>query len=295
MSRKQNNPRVTCCLVGLKGSVYLKRALELCIPVSKVITYNQSDDISASFSDIRQTAISAGVEVEITKKPQFTADELIFVVGWQYLFPTVTPSTVVFHDSLLPRYRGFAPTVTALVRGEGQIGVTALLPVDEVDAGPIVSQAAFEVTYPCTIKEALTRQASTMADMSKEIAQSWLSGHITAKEQDHSAATYSIWRDDHDFFIDWSWSADQVARFVAATGYPYDGAKTVLNGEAIRIRSASVVDDIVFEVRQPGKIWRIENNKPMVVCGSGMIWLNDFSRLDGSALVIGSLRSRFTW
>ena len=46
----------------------------------------------------------------------------------------------VFHDSLLPEYRGFAPTVWAIVNGRDHTGATLCHMADEVDSGDIVDQ-----------------------------------------------------------------------------------------------------------------------------------------------------------
>jgi methionyl-tRNA formyltransferase len=283
---------ITACLAGLKGSAYLKRAIENGLPVSRVVSYEQSGDKSQSFAEIRRLTLDAGLEFEVSRSPRFSATDLVFVVGWQFLFSDVTPSTIVFHDSLLPRFRGFAPTVSALIRGESHIGATALLPTDEVDAGPIVLQASFEVEYPLSIFAALTRQAVLMADMSSEIYASWVSGRLVAAEQDASKATYSIWRDEVDFFIDWSQSSDEIVRFINAVGFPYDCAKTNLNNDCLRITAATVVRDLEFEIRQPGKIWSIENHKPVVVCGQGMIRLDEYASINGKTDLVKKLRSR---
>ena len=37
---------------------------------------------------------------------------------------------IVFHDSLLPKYRGFAPLVSQLINGEEYLGVTAIFTND---------------------------------------------------------------------------------------------------------------------------------------------------------------------
>lgn len=285
---------ITACLVGLKGSVYLRRAIENGLPVSRVVSYEQQGDESQSFADIQAFALKSGLEFEVNKRPAFSPEDLVFVVGWQFLFHEVTRSTIVFHDSLLPRFRGFAPTVNALICGENQIGVTALMPTTEVDAGPIISQASFQVTYPVRIYDALTRQAILMADLSSEIFASWSSGKLTPTEQDDSKATYSIWRDASDFFIDWSKSSDEIVRFIDAVSFPYDCARTMLDNDVIRITAATVVRDLEFELRQPGKIWSFENDKPLVICGQGMIRIENFSRDDGKPYAVKKLRSRFS-
>ena len=49
------------------------------------------------------------------------------------------------HDSLLPAYAGFSPLIWALINGEPEVGVTAHLMDDELDAGDIVLQRAVPV------------------------------------------------------------------------------------------------------------------------------------------------------
>jgi methionyl-tRNA formyltransferase len=52
------------------------------------------------------------------------------------------------HDSLLPKYRGFAPLPNALINGEREVGVTALFASEEYDMGDIVCQRRLAVEYP---------------------------------------------------------------------------------------------------------------------------------------------------
>src|SRR5688572_30443812 len=56
-----------------------------------------------------------------------TTIDLMFVVSWRYIIPKkvyqiARSGTFVFHDSLLPEYRGFAPTVWAILNGEDHTG-----------------------------------------------------------------------------------------------------------------------------------------------------------------------------
>ena len=73
--------------------------------------------------------------------------------------------------------------------------------------------------------------------------------------QDEKEATYSIWRDEDDYKIDWSKSSDEIKRLIDAIGYPYSGAITSNSkGERIRILDAEIIDDVFCEVRHPGKV-----------------------------------------
>ena len=54
--------------------------------------------------------------------------------------------TLNIHDSLLPKYAGFSPLIWALINGESEVGVTAHMMNDELDAGEGVErdQAALD-------------------------------------------------------------------------------------------------------------------------------------------------------
>ncbi len=63
--------------------------------------------------------------------------------------------TLNIHPSLLPLYRGAAPVQRSLEDGVRKSGVTVLFTVKEMDAGPIVCQAEFEVGENATSTELL--------------------------------------------------------------------------------------------------------------------------------------------
>ena len=46
---------------------------------------------------------------------------------------------IIFHDSLLPKYRGFAPLVNSLINQEKEIGVTAIKASQNYDEGDTVT------------------------------------------------------------------------------------------------------------------------------------------------------------
>src|SRR5438876_8656698 len=136
------------CAVGFKGCVFCEGLLARGLSPALIMSYRQPDDRAHGFERIQSTAQSTGIKFMETRAPVLDADVLTFLVGWQYLLKEFGRSVVVFHDSLLPRYRGFAPTVTALLNGEPKVGVTALYPGTEADSGPIIAQTEIRVTYP---------------------------------------------------------------------------------------------------------------------------------------------------
>ncbi len=195
--------RIVVCGVGLKGAAFVDGIFQKGISINSIVTYPQEDDQARSLERLRDFAERQSIDLLQTRQPVLRSEDLTFLVGWQYLLPAFTPSTVVFHDSLLPRYRGFAPTVTALISGDREIGVTALSPTDAVDEGPIIAQRALSISYPVKIQTALELQAGLMTEIAVDIVDQWRRGELSSTPQQESAATYSIWRDDADYEIDW--------------------------------------------------------------------------------------------
>ncbi len=284
---------IVVCGVGLKGVAFVEGILGKGINIDSIVTYPQRDDQARSFDRLRNLCLRLSINLIETNHPRLQPDDLTFLVGWQHLLPAITASTVVFHDSLLPRYRGFAPTVTALIKGDREIGVTALSPTDTIDGGPIIAQRALRVSYPLKIRTALELQAGLMTDIAVDIVQQWRQGKLPSTRQQEDRATFSIWRDDTDYEIDWSNNADAIERFVNAVGYPYAGARTTVSeAETIRVLDVAVLPDMVFEIREAGKIWRLDNGRPIIICGVGMIRIDNCRREDGSEFLFQRTRAR---
>jgi methionyl-tRNA formyltransferase len=282
------------CAVGFKGAEYLGKLIEGgCVP-EVVFCYRQPDDLSKAIDQIIDFCRQYAIEFRTTKHPEYSNDNPLFAVGWQYLFRKITDSLIVFHDSLLPKYRGFAPTVNALISGEARIGVTAFKPSEGIDNGPIISQADTRIFYPIRIEQALRRQAALMAQLTMDILPRYRTAIAHAVEQDHASATYSIWRDQHDYMIDWTKSAESIRRTVDALSFPYNGATTRGGNHILVVDQASEVDDLNFQIRHPGKLWRLDEGKPVVVCGRGLLRLDRVLTREGTPYNFERLRVRLS-
>ena len=91
--------------------------------------------------------------------------DLAFFVGWRYLLPLDLISrkntvNVVFHDSMLPEYRGFSPTQWAVINGETDTGVTMFIPDSGMDEGDIIDQIKVPIgplDYIKSVTESVTQ------------------------------------------------------------------------------------------------------------------------------------------
>lgn len=218
-----------------------------------------------------------------------------FTVGWRYLILN-HEKLIVFHDSLLPRYRGFNPLVTALINGDNEIGVTAIFANADYDCGDIIEQRRVLVEYPIKIFVAISKIKSLYSDIAVYIMKKIIDGHhIPGIRQDSAKATYSLWRDEIDYFINWDDDASKICRLIDATGFPYQGAQTYANGVRLVIHQAVVLPDLVIENRVAGKVIRLEEKSPVIVCGQGLLKITEakFFESNTSLLPFTRIRTRF--
>src|SRR5262249_15648382 len=142
---------------------------------------------------------------------------------------------VVFHDSLLPKYRGFAPVATAMIKGETEFGVSVLYATDNVDDGDIIHQARIHIGFETYLAEAIELIGKLYCEPALKLCGYIRTGTIAAKPQDHTRATYSIWRSAEDCAIDWGKPAREIYNLIRAVSQPYPGAYSMLNGARVRI------------------------------------------------------------
>lgn len=194
-------------------------------------------------------------------------------ISWRWIIKNPNSKLIVLHDSLLPKYRGFAPLVNALINTEPQVGVTALFASDYYDEGEIISQAALEVNYPVKIKTVISQVSKLYINLALDLFQKIDANlPISSIKQNESKATYSLWRNEADYNINWNNNAGDILNFINAVSSPYKGAATYINGQIkIRITEASIEQDVKIINRDAGKIIFIRNNLPVVVCGKGLL------------------------
>ena len=193
-------------------------------------------------------------------------------ISWRWLIDESKTKLIVLHDSILPKYRGFAPLVNSLINKEKFIGVTALYANASYDKGEIIIQEKTEIIYPIKVIDAINILSEIYINIVLKIITKLLNDQtLNSCKQNETEATYSLWRDEDDYFIDWTKDSEYIKRFIDAVSTPYRGAKSLLNNQIVRILDAEVINDVFIVNRDVGKIIFIEDIYPTVVCGSGLL------------------------
>jgi methionyl-tRNA formyltransferase len=292
-SMKSPAAGTTLLAAGYKGAAVVRGLLQAGRRLRRIVSYKQTGDRSGAFDMLAGLASSHGVPFEDSARPSLDSDTLILIVGWQFLLRGDLSRCVVFHDSLLPALRGFSPTVTAMLLGHREVGVTAFRPVGGVDAGPICGQRSVSIPAGANVQAVFDLQSAATTALALEVIDRAAAGTLHFAPQDATTATYSLWRDALDYFLDWRQPAERVLDHIRAVGFPHEGAKAVLDGMVLTIHDARSGPDLTFAIRDPGKVWTIEAGRPLVVCGSGTVWIEGACTASGAAFEFRKTRARF--
>lgn len=249
------------------------------------------DDFS---ENIIQLCIENEIPYCLRKDIHYTTSYSI-AISWRWIINENT-KLIVLHDSILPNYRGFAPLVNQLISNESIIGVSAIFASNEYDNGDIIEIRKIQITHPIKINKAIELLSIEYCHLVESIINKIINNiPIKGLPQNNSISSYSLWRDDEDYKIDWYKSASYIKRFIDSVGFPYKGASTILKNKKIRIMDAIEVEDVKIVVRDVGKIIFFDRIFPIVVCGDGLLKIQDavFDDSKESIFPISSFRIRF--
>ena len=170
-----------------------------------------------------------------------------------------------------------------------KIGITLFEASNEIDLGKILFQKEIKIKYPLKIVNAYNL---ITFEIYKSISKLSNNKKLTYKIKSYKKI-HSIWRDKKDYFINWNNNSYYLQRFIDATGYPYEFAKTRYKNKVIKIYDCKLIKNKNFAEYHPGKIISIENNKPIVMCGDGLIQIIVSKYSDEKDVIYNTLRTRF--
>lgn len=246
-----------------------------------MVTVDDRDDTRSRLDALVVTAEGLGVPVAILSRPSELKDaiaelepELCVVSGWYWLLPpsvlgAMPRGFVGFHPSSLPRYRGFAPVVWAMINGEEEIGLSLFSLASGLDDGDIWAQRRIPVGEDERIGEVLKRVEDTAVEILETSYKGLLEGTITPTPQPADGASYCGMRIPSDGIIDWKRPAREVHNWIRAQSEPYPGSFTYLDGGRITVWRSRLADGHYFGA--PGQVVGTRGDAALVVCGGGTL------------------------
>jgi methionyl-tRNA formyltransferase len=267
-----------------------------------VFTVSDEPDPRSAFGSISAFCERAGIPLTTASEPDDISTilerhgvDFLFVCGWYRLLPErllarLAGGAMGIHHSLLPRYKGGAPLVWAIINGETEVGSSLFLFSGAMDAGDLFLQVRTPLSSQDTIATVSSRLEAMMIE---ELSKAWpdiLSGRHAPTPQNFSDSTFCAQRTSDDGAIDWTKPAGMLYNFIRAQSAPYPGAFTYLWGKKLTIRSATVFGYPCFG--PPGQVVLIEGHRPVIACGEDTALILNDVVLDGATEnIVGQINS----
>lgn len=176
------------------------------------------------------------------------------------------------HGSLLPKYRGAAPVVWAIWRGETETGVTIIRMTTGLDAGGMLAKESTPIKPTETAGDVEARLSIIGARLATTVIDQLAAGPVTGETQDPAQVTKAPKLTKEHGIIDWNRPAVEIERQIRAM-QPWPTAYTHLHRvgqspQRVIILRAEVV---VGSSGTPGSA-RTENNQSILVtAGDGTL------------------------
>lgn len=220
--------------------------------------------------------------------------DFIIVCGWRTLIrPEISLhlkyGLIAAHDSLLPKYRGFAPLNWAIINGETETGVTLFVINDgDVDTGDIVLQETVVIDSLDTVVDVYDKIIAATNNCYLSMIKTYLlNKEIKTVKQIETGASYACKRVPNDGKINWKESSESIYNLVRALVFPFSGAFFVYNNDYYEIRSAAFGAQNLknYVGRIPGRVISISTDGVEVLCGSGTLLIKELYDRKSDAVV----------
>ncbi|WP_457597625.1 methionyl-tRNA formyltransferase [Hydrogenimonas sp.] len=224
---------------------------------------------------VKRLALEAGVPVHqpdslkeagVAEEIAAYRPEYIVVAAYGMLLPPsilrIAPC-INLHASLLPRYRGASPIQEALLHGDSETGVTAMLMEEGLDSGPVLAWRVREIPLSMRKLELFERLAGDAASLTPAVLKGF--GAIRPLPQCDAEATYchKIRRGDGE--VDFTMPARAIYnRFRAYEGWP-----GIFLPSGLKLLDVALADG--EPGAKPGEILRLEEDGIVVACGEGAL------------------------
>jgi methionyl-tRNA formyltransferase len=206
--------------------------------------------------------------------------DLLIVAAYGLILPQSvldipTHGCLNVHASALPRWRGAAPIQAAILAGDAETGISLMAMTAGLDCGPVFVTERTQIDDDETAGELHDRLAALGGRLLVAALDDILAGRVSAVEQDDAQATYAPKIAKQDARIDWSLSADEVARRVRAYN-PFPGAycfadEGTPDESRLKVWRASRVD----AAGEPGTVLQSDRDGVVVACGDGALRLDE--------------------
>ena len=180
------------------------------------------------------------------------------------------------HGTRLPQNRGGGGFSWQVMMGN-RFGFCVIHKIDGgVDTGDIVSYKEFIYPPSCRIAADFDRHYQ---NQNLNFIQSLLESirnqavvFLNVAQPEYLSTYWPRLHTPTHSWIDWSWSALEIERFICAFDDPYPGARTLLHGKTVRVKKVFAnYQDGYFHPAQAGLVYRVNAEWLCVACKDGAL------------------------
>lgn len=209
---------------------------------------------------------------EVFEEPR---PDFIVVVAYGQILPVWLLESARFgavniHASLLPRYRGAAPIPWAIFNGEVITGVSTVMMVEALDAGPVLLQKAIPIPITKTAGELDEVLSQVGADLLIRTLDGMRENSLNPVAQDESRVSWAPRIKKEMGRISWARRALDVHNQIRAMN-PWPIAHTMFRRERLQISRSLPEDEIPGSPSTPGRLLGLSGNGLRVQCGEGTV------------------------
>ena len=250
--------------------------------VALVVTHRDHRGETLWFSRVADTAVELGLPAvyaedldaqALAAQVAAAAPEVIF----SFYFRSMLPASMLdsarlgafnMHGSLLPRFRGRAPTNWAVLKGATETGATLHRMVAKPDAGTIVDRCAVPILPDDTARQVFDKVCVVAELVLWRSLPAIAAGCAPEQPNDLSQGSYFGGRRPEDGRIDWTQSAADVYNLIRAVAPPYPGAFTDCAGRRLVVAEARRrMAPLSRPAAAPGLA--VDRGRMVGVCGDG--------------------------
>lgn len=252
--------------------------------------------MQVSFNPIKEEAIALGIKnifqfetLDLAAREQIVAKaNPNFLIAFAYgkffgpkFLSLFSMGAINIHPSLLPKYRGAAPLLAAVLNGDRSYGISIQKIFNKLDTGDILVAKEYPLNPKYTTSQLTDEAALNAADLLSQNFSNILSLYNDAKPQGEVGVSYSPVVAKEEGLLDFKMSASKICCKVRAY-QPWPKTYTYYNGKLLFIYDCQESSkDEQFRESECGEVFAIDLDKGIKVkCLSGSIYIKEL-QLEG--------------
>lgn len=251
---------------------------------------------------ISQWAQSVGVPLlrtdNINQESLPDADVMVVIAFGQKIAPQIANhcrlGSINLHASRLPRLRGAAPINWSIINGDTTTGNSVIRLAQKMDAGAVLAQSELAIGPTETAGELHDRLAKDGPSLIAKVLEELATGTATETPQDQSLATLAPKLNRHSAVLDFSRSADELARRIRGL-FPWPGCRVRLRdadgNELLSLRLARARATASATPGRPGQIL----SDGTIRAGDGAIEILQLQPESRSVMTLDDFRRGHPW